>query len=327
MRPIITQYARVAKRQHATIVNEIGTMITRYTYKQITWIDVLSPTLDEIREVVLEAQIPSEFTDDLSVMVPHSESFAKKGALKLTLDYPVVRRTDMKQPHEVKFIVTKTHLVTFHYEEMEALHRFGKEFEVRCLLQSGKAPTPPQLFSILVRYLYDSMVLKLDHLQARTAAIEEGIFDEREREMVFEISELTRRLIAFRQIMNEHAYALETLHTTLVVAFGQKAEEYVRPFEQQHRHLSQRVTALTSVVDDLRNTNLALLSTKENEIMKLFTILAFITFPLTLFTSTFGMNTKDTPLIGIDYDFWIIIGIMALVSVAFFAFFKYKKWF
>ncbi len=302
-------------------------MITRYTYKQLVWIDVLNPSPEEAREVILETGIPADFTSDLTVMVPHSESFAKKGTLKLTLDYPVVRRTDMKQPHEVKFIVTKKHLVTFHYEEMEALHRFGKEFEVRCLLQNGKTVTPPHLFSILVLYLYDAMGQKLDHLAARTAAIEEGIFDEREREMVFEISELTRRLIAFRQIMNEHAYALETLHTNLPIAFGMKATSYVHEFEQRHRHLFQRVIALSSVVDDLRNTNLALLSTKENEIMKLFTILAFITFPLTLFTSTFGMNTKDTPLIGTDNDFWIIIGFMAFVSVAFFAFFKYKRWF
>lgn len=302
-------------------------MITWYTYKQITWIDVLRPTPDEVREVAEEANIPTEFTDDLTVMVPHSESFAKKGVLKLTLDYPVVRRTDMKQPHEVKFIVTKTHLITFHYEEMEALHRFGKEFEVRCLLQNGKQTTPPRLFHILVLYLYDSMVLKLDHLSARTADVEEGIFDEREREMVFEISELTRRLIAFRQIINEHGFALETLRSTLMTAFGKTALHYVDDFAQRHRHLAQQVNSLSSVVDDLRNTNLAMLSTKENEIMKLFTILAFITFPLTLFTSTFGMNTKDTPLVGMDYDFWIITGVMLLLSIALFAVFKFKRWF
>lgn len=301
-------------------------MITRYTYKEITWIDVSNPTPDEVREVVLEAKIPSEFSTDLSVMVPHSDSFAKKGALKLTLDFPVVHRTDMQQPHEVKFIVTKNHLVTFRYEEMEALHRFGKEFEVRCLLQNGTKTTPPRLFVTLLNYLYTATYLKLDHLEARLREVEDGIFSAREREMVFEISDITRRLISFRQVMGAHEHALAHLAENVEVAFGKAFTVHVAEFKQHHQYLVSQMVALTSMVEDLRNTNMALLSTKENEIMKTFTILAFITYPLTLFTSTFGMNTVSAPIIGAPYDFWIIVIIMVAVSIIFFVYFKYKRW-
>ncbi len=301
-------------------------MITRYHYKDITWIDVVKPTPEEVREVVEEVNIPSEFTADLGVMVPHSESFAKKGVLKLTLDYPVVHRTDMKHPHEIKFVVTKKYLVTFHYEEMEALHRFGKEFEVRCMLKGGTSTTPPRLFVTLLNYLYDAMYVKLDHLESRLHEVEEGIFAAREREMVFEISDLTRRLIAFRQVLGAHDDALEYLAKHIQTAFGVTLVPFVTEFKQHHEHLSRRLRALTSVVDDLHNTNLALLSTKENEIIKLLTIMAFVTYPLTLFTSTFGMNTEGTPIVGSRFDFWIIIGIMIVVSLVFFAFFRYKKW-
>lgn len=301
-------------------------MITRYQYKQITWIDVSSPTPDEVREVAAEAGIPSEFTSDLGVTVPHSESFAKRGHLKLTLDFPVVRRVDMKEPHEVKFIVNKTHLITFHYEEMEAIHRFGKEFEVRCLLQNGSTTTAPRLFVTMLNYLYDATYTKLDHLEARLHEVEEGIFGAREREMVFEISDLTRRLIAFRQVLGGHENAFEDLGGDFVTAFGTKFEVHVTELQQRHEHLSRRLRALTSAAEDLRNTNMALLSTKENEIMKLLTILAFVTYPLTLFTSTFGMNTSGTPIVGTPYDFWIILTIMLGVSVGFFMFFRYKGW-
>ena len=63
-----------------------------------------------------------------------------------------------------------------------------------------------------------------------------------------------------------------------------------------------------------------------NEIMKILTIMAFITFPLTLFTSMFGMNTIATPIVGRTGDFWIILGIMVIVSAGLFSFFKYKRW-
>jgi magnesium transporter len=301
-------------------------MITRYHYKQITWIDVVKPTPEEVREIVMEASIPGEFTNDLGVTVPHSESFAKRGHLKLTLDFPVVHRTDMKEPHEVKFIVSKSHLVTFHYEEMEAIHRFGKEFEVRCLLKNGVTTTTPRLFITMLNYLYDATYLKLDHLESRLHEVEEGIFGARERQMVFEISDLTRRLISFRQVLGGHDNAFDSLTNDITVAFGQKFATHVTELKQRHEHLSRRLRALTSAVEDMRNTNMALLSTKENEIMKLLTILAFVTYPLTLFTSTFGMNTDATPIVGGPHDFWIIITIMVVVSIGFFVFFRYKGW-
>ena len=60
--------------------------------------------------------------------------------------------------------------------------------------------------------------------------------------------------------------------------------------------------------------------------MKILTIMAFVTFPLSLIASIFGMNTSTLPVVGYEYDFWVIIGGMFMFTVIFFAFFKYKKW-
>jgi Mg2+ and Co2+ transporter CorA len=38
------------------------------------------------------------------------------------------------------------------------------------------------------------------------------------------------------------------------------------------------------------------------------------------------MNTVVTPILGHPWDFWIIVGIMSSIAVAFFAYFKYKDW-
>ena len=144
--------------------------------------------------------------------------------------------------------------------------------------------------------------------------------------MVFELSKVSRRLISFRQTISAHENALAKLKGVLVKDFQLKSDIYVEALEHHYRSLMRQVYALISTLQDLRDTNNALVSTKQNETMKMFTILAFITFPLTLFTSMFGMNTVTTPIIGQEGDFWLIVGIMVVVSIAFFAFFKYKKW-
>ena len=80
------------------------------------------------------------------------------------------------------------------------------------------------------------------------------------------------------------------------------------------------------LINSIEQTNNSLLSTKQNETMKILTIMAFITFPLSLIASIFGMNTLNIPIIGNVYDFWIVIGVMLGVSLVMFIYFKYKKW-
>lgn len=301
-------------------------MIERYKQKNRTWIDIMNPSTEEIREVMEEALFPADFANDLTVMVPQSTTAYVKGSLKITLDFPIVRRTDINHPHEIKFIVTKTHLVTIHFEEIEALHRFGKEFEILCVLKNGKQASTTSLFITMLNYLYDAMYIKLDYLDTKLKDVETEIFNEHEKEMVFELSQISRRLISFKQTIASHENAINRLRTGLGVAFGQTYQKNADNLENHYRHLTRQIYTLDHTLNDLRATNQALLSTKQNETMKIFTILAFITFPLTLFTSLFGMNTKTTPIVGEEGDFWIILGIMFFVSIFFFAYFKYKRW-
>lgn len=302
-------------------------MIGRYTYNQITWIDLLNPTTEEIREVLAECSIKPDLGSDLTSMTPRSEVITSGGVMKLTLDFPIVKRTDINHPHEIKFLATKTHLVTIHFEEIEALHRFSKEFEVSSTLtKSTKKATGGQLCLTLLLALYKNMTSKLDYLEQLMYDIEEEIFAEHEREMVVEISKLKRKLLIFRQTLFAHKLVLDELKVVVPDLFTKKLAERICEIEHEYQHQLHRVEILLSTTEELRNTNDSLLTSKQNEIMKIFTILAFITFPLTLFTSMFGMNTISTPIIGEPGDFWIILWTMAVVSVSFFMFFKYKKW-
>ncbi len=302
-------------------------MITRYSEHKLTWLDVLNPTPEEIHEIVNECGIPLVLATDLTSMTPRTEALCEKKTLKITLDFPIVKRTDINHPHEVKFIATKTHLVTIRFEDIEAVHRFAKEFEVLTMIKSTKSKANAgHLLCTLLNRMYKALDTKLDYLESKMVDIDEGIFAEKEKEMVFEISKLSRRLIVFRQTLNTHEAALAQLFTFVPVCFGKTATHQVQEIIHQFDHIQRRIKSLTVTLEDLRETNNSLLTTKQNEVMKTFTILAFITFPLTLFTSMFGMNTLTTPIVGTPNDFWIILSAMAVVSVAFFAYFRYKKW-
>jgi magnesium transporter len=94
----------------------------------------------------------------------------------------------------------------------------------------------------------------------------------------------------------------------------------------EYERVRHTLEHLREWLQELRETNNSLLSTKQNDIMKNLTVMAFITFPLTLFSSLFAIDARHKPIVGMPYDFWIILGIMLVTAAAFFGLFKYKKW-
>lgn len=301
-------------------------MITKYHYKTVTWHDVVNPSNEDVRLLFKECKLPAAFSGDLTSMTPRSEAKAENNAIKLTLDFPVVKRTDITHPHEIKFIAIKKHLITIRFEDIQAIHKFTKEFEMSALLKKDTSADGAHLLLVMMTYLYQGLEEKLDYLESKMQSVEQSIFADDEKRMLFEISGISRRLITFRHTIHTHETALDDLTQHIITTFGLKYEPRLKKLEATYYHLMRRVQSMSSTLEDLRNTNNALLTAKQNEVMKIFTIMAFVTFPLSVLTSLFGMNTNSTPLVSAEHGFWYIVAIMSILSIIFFAYFRYKRW-
>lgn len=302
-------------------------MVERLQQGKLEWVDLLNPSQDEVRSVIVDEGVPPELAADFTLQGSRPGVTVRDKVVKVIMDFPIVKRTDIDHPHEVEFIVTKNKLITVRYEEMEAIHRFKKDFEVLTALHKGsKKALGIHLFCGLLNEMYRSLDAKLDYLDSRMSDAEREIFNHREKEMVYTISDINRRLISFRQTIKFHDELLRKAKEIAHTLYPQEACSGLDDIHGQYFLVMRRVNGMSETLDELRETNQALLYTKQNEIMKILTIMAFITFPLSLFTSLFGMNTDDTPITGSNGDFWIIVSIMSVITISFFAFFKYKRW-
>ena len=108
--------------------------------------------------------------------------------------------------------------------------------------------------------------------------------------------------------------------------FGAEFSAHLRSGSGEYRRVEHALDNLHFSLSELRETNNSLLSTKQNEIMKTLTVLAFIVLPLTLISQIFGMNTSYLPVVGFPGDFWIVMGIMVCIGGAFFVYFKRRGW-
>ena len=83
---------------------------------------------------------------------------------------------------------------------------------------------------------------------------------------------------------------------------------------------------MRDVATGLLDLYLSSVSFRMNDVMKVLTIISTIFIPLTFIAGIYGMNFENMPELGWKYGYFIIVGIMAAISLLMIVFFKKKKW-
>lgn len=301
------------------------------TQNKMIWIDLENPTREEVREIMNTYGIDPEVAEDLLDPTIHTRADAFDDFLYFVFHFPLHTNrhdsTKTLRSEEIDFVIGKNFLITIHYSPIESLVTFSKSFETDTILHHDKiTKNSGLLFMHILFCLYKAVQEKSEEIHSTLNMYEEKIFSGKEKEMVFELSNLNRILIYFREALIPHKNIFSVLEKVGPNLLGKEVELYILKIKQEYFKSQRIVGSAKEYADELRETNNSLLTTKQNEVMKLLAIISFITFPLTLITSIFGMNTDYLPIVGMDYDFGIVISIMAVIAITFFMFFKNKKW-
>lgn len=302
-------------------------MISKYNFKNITWIDLQSPTPEEVAHLVEEFSLPTLMADEFISETVRSKVDLYKDLIFLVLHFPVSRhQKNFKTEQEIDFVVGKNLLITIHYELVNPLHEFSKKFEMDALLDKNNVGNHAgHLFYSIIKELYKNVVTELDTVNPDLKRIEHNIFAGKEKETVRTISYLNRRLLSYRQSMRFHDETLKSFESVGKKFFEPEFTYYLESIISEHNKIKSILDNEKDVLTDLRETNDSLLSSKTNETMRVLTIMTFVISPATLIASIFMMNTNFTMID--DYtDFYVILGAMFLTSVITFIFFKLKKW-
>ncbi len=248
--------------------------------------------------------------------------------LYLVLHFPIFDQQERKtHPREIDFVLTKHELITVTYEVIGPLEDFFKKCSTdQSCEELFASKTPAHLIFHVIKNLYAFALRELDHIQESIDRIEDEIFANREREMVEELSIVRRDIIDFRRAIKPQLMTLESLAEQSQTLFGPSLKPFFAGLIGEFTKVWDLLENNKEALDALYDNNATLLEVKQNDTMKILTIMAFTTFPLMLFTALFSMDTIATPIIGLRYDFWIILSIMIAATVGMFVFFKRKKW-
>jgi magnesium transporter len=302
-------------------------MLQKFSFHNIDWIDLESPTTEDIKEVQERYGIHQTAATHLlsPVTKPRIDFF--EDHIYLVLHFPILdEKNRTLHTREVDFILGKHYIITGHYKPIPELHELSSIFELENTMPHTKGKHAGFLFLYIMRHLYTSIENELSFVNQQLDKIESHIFAGNEHTMVRHLSHVGRHLINFTKTIKDHSDILESFEKLSQKMYGEDFAAYATLIRNAYTKIWHMAENTRDVFRELRETNDSLLSTKTNDTMKSLTVMAFITYPLALVAGVFGMNTKNTPFVGNVYDFWIIIAIMISLAVIFFGFFKYKKW-
>ena len=302
-------------------------MRSRFVHNNIEWIDLEAPTRQEIADIVDAYNIHTIVAEELLLpsRKPRAELFPEY--LYVILHFPALRNSRKAREQELDFVIGKNFIISVHYEAIDPLHKFAKVFEANSILdKSAVGNHAGFLFSQMLKHLYKSVEHEVELVRQHLHAIEGFTFSGKEVRMVSEISECARDLLNLRQTIEPHRDILQAIETEAPKFFGAEFAPYLRSLSNEYYRVHNHVMRNTESLHELRETNNSLLTTKQNEAMRVLTIMALLTFPLALLVAILTADTSFNPIRGRPYDFWIIVGSVVTGGLLMIWYFKHKKW-
>ena len=224
---------------------------------------------------------------------------------------------------DIDFFLGANYLVTVHGSGSRSISALREICEVHGhILDEG----PVGLMHRIVDSMVDNYQPEMEKLEDRIAQLEEEAYVGR-APMVRELMGLKRDLASMRRILMPQRDAVGRLARR---EFPAIAVEMAYRFRDVYDHLvryADEMIMFQDRVTGILEVNLAAVSNRLNQIMKVLTVMSTIFLPLTVLTGIWGMNVK-LPMFpgGESAQFLWVSGIMVAITVAMLAAFRKMDW-
>ena len=173
--------------------------------------------------------------------------------------------------------------------------------------------------------LFDYCFPILDKIGHKLDRIEDEMFEGRSEEVVRDISNAKQEIISYRKIIKPERSTLRLLERHVQRFLPQDLELYFDDIVDATERIWDLLDNYKEVVEALEATNESVITHKQNDVLRLLTIISVTLLPLTLISGIFGMNV-EFPGHGSHVAFWVIVGGMIATIGGLVAFFRLKRW-
>jgi len=173
--------------------------------------------------------------------------------------------------------------------------------------------------------LFDYCGPILDKIGHKLDSVEDDMFEVRAEEVVRDLSNVKQEIISYRKIIKPERSTLRVLERQVERFLPEDLELYFDDIVDASERIWDVLDNYKEVVEGLEQTNESVISHRQNDVLRVLTVVTVILLPLTLITGIFGMNVHF-PGFETAAAFWVLAGFMLGLAIGLTAFFRLKRW-
>lgn len=228
------------------------------------------------------------------------------------------------ESEEIDLFVGKNYIVTFHLDSMAEIEEcWNKVISNESTWDKG----PTYILYIIIDKIVDQFFPAVYRIEDHLDEMDNNIKGKSISRLMDEVFDLRGELLEIRRtVVSMRDLLYRILNSERLNGF----KEYRLYLSDIYDHLLKLFEMIDSCRDmtaDMRDSYMSMNSSRMNKNMMVLTVISTIFMPLTFIAGVYGMNFDFMPELGWKYGYFVILGIMLIIGVTMFFWFKKKGWF
>jgi len=315
----------------ASALKKIDNIEAEALPSEAIWIDLKTPTQGEDKAVEKLVGIEIPTREDMQEIEASSRLYTENGARYMTATLMCAADSQAPRTTPVTFILTEHRLVTVRYDE-------PKPFSLIAAKLARTCPANITGDGILLELL-DGVIDRCADILERAGADVDSVSSQ-----IFEPSAERGHARSYSQILltigkkgdltskvRESLVSIGRLISFVLVETdnGRWSKDQKAQFKTQQRDvasLTDHASYLSNKITFVLDAMLGVVNLEQNNIIKLFSVMAVVLMPPTLIASIYGMNFKMMPELEWVHGYPMALIMMLFAAILPYLFFKWKRW-
>ena len=226
---------------------------------------------------------------------------------------------------EIKFFWGKDYLISIARSQWMLKDLFNREKAKSPLSGRMEVGSSDALFYEILDHLMKVTQRLVEHVDKDVDDCGKSLFSRKAEATIEKISVTRKNVIQLNTIFKPQMVLFNKLQSGAIDGFAGNMEDYWGNIMDYYQKIWDMVEDDAELIKGYSMTFDSLQVNKTNEVMKILTLVSSVLLPLTFIASLYGMNIK-LPIQDHSYSFMIISGVMILIAIFMFIYFKIKKW-
>jgi magnesium transporter len=297
------------------------------------WIDMVKPSPGEDQAVERLVGIAVPTREEMQEIEISSRLYVENGARYMTATLMCAADTESPRITPVTFILANHRLVTVRYDRPKPFMLVENKLARSC--------APGISGETVLLELLDAVIDRCADILERAGAdvdqVSHDIFEpegasrsgqaKRYSDILIQIgrkgdltSKVRESLVSIGRLVAFLSASVEG------VKWSKEMREQLKTMQRDVASLSDHASYLSNKITFVLDAMLGVVNLEQNNIIKLFSVMAVVLMPPTLIASVYGMNFKVMPELEWVHGYPMALVMMLLAAVGPYVFFKWKKW-